>query len=79
MKKLNKIFEIGVKFNGHKCPAILLGFWTSARYIRPPVNKSMGIFTAKRCAVCGELTFVNKLRITEDNQLVCIPFSGYGG
>ena len=44
-----------------------------------PVKKSKGIFTAKRCAACGELTFVNKLRISEDNQLVCIPCSGYGG
>jgi formylmethanofuran dehydrogenase subunit E len=42
-----------------------------------PVKKGKGIFTAKRCAACGELTFVNKLRITDDNQLVCIPCSGY--
>jgi formylmethanofuran dehydrogenase subunit E len=41
------------------------------------VTKSKGIFTAKRCARCGELTFVNKLRVTENNQLVCIPCSGY--
>ena len=43
------------------------------------VKKGKGIFTARRCAVCGELTFVNKLRITEDNRLVCIPCSGYAG
>jgi formylmethanofuran dehydrogenase subunit E len=42
------------------------------------VKKGKGIFTAKRCAGCGELTFVNKLRLTEDNRLLCIPCSGYG-
>ncbi len=42
-----------------------------------PVKKSKGIFTAKGCAICGELTFVDKLRLTTDNQLVCIPCSGY--
>jgi len=36
-----------------------------------------GIFEAKRCSICGELTFVNKLRLTRDNKLVCIPCSGY--
>ncbi len=42
------------------------------------VKKSKGIFTARRCARCGELTFVNKLRNTEDGALVCIPCSGHG-
>ena len=42
-----------------------------------PVKKGKGIFTAKRCTVCGELTFINELRITGDNQPVCIPCSGY--
>ncbi len=41
------------------------------------IKKSKGIFEAKPCARCGELTFVNKLRATEDGQLVCIPCSGY--
>jgi formylmethanofuran dehydrogenase subunit E len=41
------------------------------------VKKGAGIFAAKRCAICGELTFVDKLRITKDNQLACIPCSGY--
>lgn len=41
------------------------------------VKKTKGIFEAKACAKCGELTFVNKLRPTEDGQLVCIPCSGY--
>jgi len=41
------------------------------------VKKDKGIFTAKGCALCGELTFVNKLRVTEDGRLVCIPCSGY--
>jgi formylmethanofuran dehydrogenase subunit E len=41
------------------------------------VNKGKSSFTAKRCASCGELTFVNKLRVTEEGRLVCIPCSGY--
>jgi len=43
------------------------------------VKKGKGVFTAKPCAKCGELTFVNKLRETEDGSLVCIPCSGYEG
>lgn len=43
------------------------------------VKKGKGIFEAKRCANCGELTFVDKLRLTTDNKLVCIPCSGYAG
>jgi len=42
------------------------------------VKKGKGIFTAKRCGKCGEVTFVNKLRETEDGKAVCIPCSGYG-
>ncbi len=41
------------------------------------VKKGKGIFAARRCASCGEVTFINKLRETEDGQLVCIPCSGY--
>ncbi len=41
------------------------------------VAKGKGVFTAKRCAICGELTFVNKMRVTEKGELVCIPCSGY--
>ncbi len=41
------------------------------------VHKGKASFAAKRCTACGELTFVNKLRVTEDGQLVCIPCSGY--
>lgn len=41
------------------------------------IHKGKASFTAKRCAACGELTFVNKLRVTEEGQLVCIPCSGY--
>jgi formylmethanofuran dehydrogenase subunit E len=41
------------------------------------VKKGKAIFTAERCAACGELTFVNKLRETEEGDLVCIPCSGY--
>ena len=43
------------------------------------VKEGKGVFTAKPCAKCGELTFVNKLRETEDGSLVCIPCSGYEG
>ena len=42
------------------------------------MKKGKGMFTAKPCALCGELTFVNKLRETEDGKRVCIPCSGYG-
>lgn len=42
------------------------------------VKKGKGVFAAKRCAKCGELTFVNKLREMEDGNLACIPCSGYG-
>jgi len=43
------------------------------------VKKGKPSFTAKPCADCGELTFVNKLRVTEDGKLVCMPCSGYAG
>jgi formylmethanofuran dehydrogenase subunit E len=43
-----------------------------------PVTKGKGIFEAKACESCGELTFVNKLRRTVDGKTVCIPCSGYG-
>jgi len=35
-----------------------------------------GMFTAKPCETCGELTFVNKLRLTAEGKTVCIPCSG---
>ncbi len=41
------------------------------------VKKGRGIFEARRCAKCGEMTFVNKLRVNRDGELVCIPCSGY--
>ena len=41
------------------------------------VKKGEGVFEAKRCNSCGELTFVNKLRVKGDGSLVCIPCSGY--
>lgn len=41
------------------------------------MKKSKGVFAAKPCEKCGELTFVNKLRQTEDGHSVCIPCSGY--
>lgn len=42
-----------------------------------PVEKGKSVFTAKRCAVCSDLTFVNKLRVADNGALVCIPCSGY--
>lgn len=41
------------------------------------VKKGTSAFMAKRCSLCGELTFANKLRLTEDGAPVCIPCSGY--
>ena len=41
------------------------------------VKKGKSAFMAKRCSLCGELTFANKLRFTEDGAPVCIPCSGY--
>jgi formylmethanofuran dehydrogenase subunit E len=41
------------------------------------VEKGKSVFAAKRCALCGDLTFVNKLRVSEDGALVCVPCSGY--
>ncbi len=41
------------------------------------IQKGRSVFSAKRCEKCGELTFVNKLRILEDGFQVCIPCSGY--
>ena len=37
-----------------------------------------GLFEAKRCDNCGEVTFVNKLRMGADGKVVCIPCSEYG-
>ncbi len=41
------------------------------------VKKGKGMFDAKLCDKCGELTFVNKLRVTGEGKEVCIPCSGY--
>ena len=41
------------------------------------VKAKKGLFEAGRCERCGEMTFINKLRITEDGRQVCIPCSGY--
>ncbi len=37
-----------------------------------------GTFEARRCSQCGEVTFVNKLRINEQGEHVCIPCSEWG-
>jgi formylmethanofuran dehydrogenase subunit E len=41
------------------------------------IKSGKGIFEAKACEECGELTFVNKLRVEPDGKMVCIPCSGY--
>ena len=38
-----------------------------------------GLFEVKRCESCGEVTFVNKLRMSPDGKVVCIGCSGYEG
>ena len=40
-------------------------------------KKGKGLFKAKRCDNCGEVTFVNKLRINPEGKTVCIPCSNY--
>ncbi len=42
------------------------------------VVKTKGIFDAVACAKCGEITFVDKLRVDADGRHLCIPCSGYG-
>ena len=42
------------------------------------VVKTKGIFDAVACARCGEITFVDKLRVDADGRHLCIPCSGYG-
>ena len=37
-----------------------------------------GVFEAKRCEGCGELTFVNKLQAGADGRMLCIPCSKAG-
>jgi len=41
------------------------------------VKKGKGIFAARRCDSCGELTFVNKLRVKPEGDIVCMGCSGY--
>ncbi len=43
------------------------------------VKKGKGMFEAKPCGQCGEMTFVNKLRVSAQGTEVCIPCSGYEG
>ena len=41
------------------------------------VESKKGIFEARACDECGELVFVNKLRLGVDGKLRCLPCSGY--
>lgn len=40
--------------------------------------QARGTFKTQRCSRCGEVTFINKLRVTEEGDFVCIPCSGWG-
>jgi len=42
-----------------------------------PVEKVRGVFETRRCVQCGEVTFVNRLRVNPNGEYVCIPCSGY--
>ncbi len=50
----------------------------TANIMKPYYRQKKGIFEAKRCESCGELTFAGKLRLATGGKLVCIPCSGYG-
>jgi len=39
------------------------------------LESGKGIFDAKRCESCGELTFINKLQEDASGKTVCIPCS----
>jgi len=41
------------------------------------VKKGKGLFETRRCASCGEVTFVNKLRVQPDGKIVCMGCSSY--
>jgi formylmethanofuran dehydrogenase subunit E len=41
------------------------------------VQQTKGVFEAKACEKCGEITFVDKLRIGTDGKITCIPCSEY--
>jgi len=41
------------------------------------LKKTKGVFESKRCEVCGEVTFVNKLRVALNGKIVCMGCSGY--
>jgi formylmethanofuran dehydrogenase subunit E len=37
------------------------------------MKKGAGNFEVKRCAKCGEAVFTDKLKITSDGRMLCIP------
>ena len=41
------------------------------------VKKGKGVFEIKKCEVCGEATFVNKLRVSLDGKIVYMGCAGY--
>ena len=42
-------------------------------------KKGKGIFETRRCEICGETTFVDKLRVSPEGKTVCMPCSGHEG
>lgn len=42
------------------------------------IKKSKGLFEVRRCESCGEVTFVDKLRVSPDGKTVCMSCSPYG-
>jgi formylmethanofuran dehydrogenase subunit E len=73
MKTLNELSATGMKFHGHNCSGRLEENFSDISLItRVEVLQGQGVFAAKPCARCGELTFVNKLQETAEG-LVCIP------
>ena len=52
-------------------------FLDIAEISKVDVQKTKGVFEVKACEKCGEITFVDKLRIGTDGRITCIPCSEY--
>lgn len=48
-------------------------FLTISDIFQKDLKKGLTNFEVKRCAKCGEATFVNKLAETSDGKLLCVP------
>ena len=42
------------------------------------IKKGKGLFEVRRCESCGEVTFVDKLRVSPEGKTVCMSCSPYG-